>query len=477
MAKTVKKEKKKKENKSSGGVKKKRVELKVQWKKKATGLSVKTRTTSVVASKPLSQAGPSHQGTKLGRTWNAAHMKQAWLELQEPGNRMSKRGLQQKYNLPKSTFMDRCVMLEKRVKDGLPITDDLFGLLSGGKSTPRLFTPEEEIDLAEYIVQLSKSGFPIEPSDFRSLAHEYALALGKFVSLQNDQLSYNWYYAFLDRHPRIFVKEPKEMCLYRAIAPNEQNYGRFHEKYQKLVNELNIDEEHVWNVDETGLIDNPVSTTVLTERGSNHPYIVPQERGTTTTVVTYINAAGMHCPPMVIMKGKNVQERWKEYMPPYVHLRASPNGWIDAELFYQYGNIFYNWLKSRRLLDKQNLVVMDGHGSHSYNHPFLMVMKNAGIEVLSLPPHSSHFLQPLDQAPFHILKGKWKKNLRSYNRRHCGQQMSKQQFFLPFTKTWRAAINTETIIAGWRKTGLWPVNKERICKDVFSPAENICKRT
>jgi hypothetical protein len=73
------------------------------------------------------------------------------------------------------------------------------------------------------------------------------------------------------------------------------------------------------------------------------------------------------------------------------------------------------------------------------------------------------------------LKSKWKKNLRHFNKTHSGQKMNKAQFFIPFAKSWREAICPGNIIAGWRKSGLWPVNKNRISKDVFAPAELFCK--
>jgi hypothetical protein len=474
-----KKEKKELKGTKSGKVKKEKKEkkekLKVRWSQKATGAQVRTRTATYTPTAAMKEAGPSHKGTKLGKDWNPANMKQAWLDLLDPSITMSKTALSKKYHLPKNTFMDRCIILEKRKREGIPITDDMFGLLSGGKSTPRLFTPEEELELANHIVELARSGFPLEPVDFRSLAHEYALLNGKIVSTQTEQLSYNWYCDFLKRHPNIFITEPKEMCLYRAIAPNKANFNHFHDKYLELVQTLGIDEEHVWNVDESGLIDNPVSTTVLTERGSNLPYIVPKDKGCTTTVLNFINPAGLTSPVMVIMKGLNIQEKWKEFMPPYVHLRCSPTGWVNADLFWQFGHIFLMWLKRMKLDLQPNLVVMDGHGAHSYNHPFLILMQQHDISVLSLPPHSSHFLQPLDQIPFYLLKKRWKKNLRNYNRRNAAKHMNKTQFFLPFAKTWRESMNPTNIIAGWKKSGLWPIDRNRVSQDVFAPSELFCK--
>ena len=51
----------------------------------------------------------------------------------------------------------------------------------------------------------------------------------------------------------------------------------------------------------------------------------------------------------------------------------------------------------------RRLLVMDGHGSHITANMIAHRMEHA-IELLILPPHTSHMLQPLDVAMFSPLK-------------------------------------------------------------------------
>ena len=56
------------------------------------------------------------------------------------------------------------------------------------------------------------------------------------------------------------------------------------------------------------------------------------------------------------------------------------------------------------MANRKNLLIVDGHKSHLYNLPFYEAMRANGIEVLMIPPHMSHVLQPLDSILFAQLK-------------------------------------------------------------------------
>ena len=51
----------------------------------------------------------------------------------------------------------------------------------------------------------------------------------------------------------------------------------------------------------------------------------------------------------------------------------------------------------------RRLLIMDGHGSHITANVIAFCMKHA-IDLLILPPHTSHKLQPLDVSIFAPLK-------------------------------------------------------------------------
>jgi len=74
---------------------------------------------------------------------------------------------------------------------------------------------------------------------------------------------------------------------------------------------------------------------------------------------------------------------------------------------------FVRYVDSERLLyglpkDEPAALVVDGHGSR-YNIPTLRFLKQNHIDLLVLPAHSSHVLQPMDLSPNRIIKDKYRK--------------------------------------------------------------------
>jgi hypothetical protein len=51
---------------------------------------------------------------------------------------------------------------------------------------------------------------------------------------------------------------------------------------------------------------------------------------------------------------------------------------------------------------RPQLLIMDGHHSHEVTE-LLETAKKEHIEILTIPPHSSHWLQPLDKGCFSSL--------------------------------------------------------------------------
>jgi hypothetical protein len=50
--------------------------------------------------------------------------------------------------------------------------------------------------------------------------------------------------------------------------------------------------------------------------------------------------------------------------------------------------------------DDPVLLILDGHNNHK-SLEAIMEAKQAGIHLLSIPPHTSHKLQPLDNSYLH----------------------------------------------------------------------------
>ena len=116
--------------------------------------------------------------------------------------------------------------------------------------------------------------------------------------------------------------------------------------------EIEFKPNHIWNVDETGITDVPKERKVIGITGEHMFQAVADEKGTTTTVVSFASAGGLHVPPTVIFKAGRVKDIWREAGPSGYTIKCSESGYINADLFADYGANFLNFLKEKKTTRK-----------------------------------------------------------------------------------------------------------------------------
>ena len=155
----------------------------------------------------------------------------------------------------------------------------------------------------------------------------------------------------------------------------------------------------IWSRDETGIQNVPQEVKVLGCKKIRTFQQVSGEQGETSTVLTFVNAAGQSVPPLIIHKGQHVQDTWQLKAPGNMKLAAIERGYLTKSKFHEYGLHFVKFLKAHGLADKTNLLIIDGHKSHLYNLPFYEAMRANNIKIITIPEHTSHILQALDSSP------------------------------------------------------------------------------
>lgn len=80
------------------------------------------------------------------------------------------------------------------------------------------------------------------------------------------------------------------------------------------------------------------------------------------------------------------------------------------------------------------------------------------IHLLYLPAHASHLLQPLDLAPFSVLKTRYRNKIRALSALNNAAPVKKERFVISYNKAREEALSERIIRAGWRAAGLCPFN-------------------
>ena len=117
---------------------------------------------------------------------------------------------------------------------------------------------------------------------------------------------------------------------------------------------------------------------------------------------------------------------------------------------------FIRKLESQEILSqkKRHLLILDGHKSH-INLDILLKAKEHGIDMISLPSHTSHELQPFDKACF---RPSFKMAFRAYRdvwlNKNSGNKCRKEDLAHWASLALKKALTRKNIQSGFRATGI-----------------------
>ena len=142
-------------------------------------------------------------------------------------------------------------------------------------------------------------------------------------------------------------------------------------------------------------------TLVFARRGSNVVHNIIHDEREWLSVLTCMNATEEYIPHFFIFKGKRMYMIYIERCETNSTIAMQEKTWMTGRLFSSWISHFVKSSDSRGSISPTNkhLLIMDGHGSHV---TLELVYKAMQIEVdlVTLPSHMSHRLQPLDVSVF-----------------------------------------------------------------------------
>ena len=81
-------------------------------------------------------------------------------------------------------------------------------------------------------------------------------------------------------------------------------------------------------------------------------------------------------------------------------------------------------------MENKNLLLLDGHASHTKNLEAIRLARDNGVTMLSFPPHTTHEMQPLDVSFFGLLNNWYNIEIEKLIRTHPGQAITVHQVSL-----------------------------------------------
>lgn len=328
---------------------------------------------------------------KKRKVWNPENMRQAIQAVRE--RRMGTLMAAQTFNVPRSTVQRLAKMDHLNPEEATNI--------KLGRKT--VLGDELEEELVRYILLMESKFYGLTRGDLQRMAYSLALRNGKQHPFGNSmQAGRGWLDLFLKRHDNILsLRRPTGTSFARACGFRKENVDQFFANLEAAYEKHNYPPNRVYNVDETGLtVVQSKLASVIGRKGKRQiASLTSAERGALITVVACMSAGGDFVPPMLIFPRKNMNVQLLRGTPPGTIGEVHPSGWVQANLFTRWLEHFIETTKPSA--ESPVLLVLDGHYSHTRNIDFILRARENHITVISLPPHSTHKLQPLDKTFFY----------------------------------------------------------------------------
>ena len=355
------------------------------------------------------------------------------------------------YSVPKTTLFDHC----KR---------EFITQPRGGRKC--IFSDAQEKELKEYIVKCSQVFYGLTIKMVRQIAFKFAEQnnLNHKFNRTTQLAGKDWYYSFIKRNSNISLRKPEPTSLNRINGFNATEVKMFFENLETLQRTYNFDTNYIYNVDETGISNIQRNSKILAPKGQKQVGMATSgERGSTTTVVCAFSASGKYIPPFFVFKRKRMNDQLLRGGNVDMLATVSDSGWINENLFVDWLNHFMSFAKPTK--DEPVLLILDNHESHISLDCFLLCRGN-GIVLLSLPPHTSHRMQPLDLTYFGPLKSAYNRECEIFMAANVGRRITQYEIVELFTKAFNRLSNIEKAVNGFRGAGIYPLDPTKF-NDLF----------
>ena len=134
-----------------------------------------------------------------------------------------------------------------------------------------------------------------------------------------------------------------------------------------------------------------------------------------------MSAGGVFVPPVFICKRKNMNDRLLRRAPYGTVGVPSASGWIDVDIFVRYLLHFIQHVKPSET--NKCIIDLDGHISHKSMKAIDLARQN-NVTLVTLPPHTSYRLQPLDITLFRPQKTTYYREMDKWMLAHPIQRIT-----------------------------------------------------
>ncbi|CAG8432881.1 4710_t:CDS:2 [Diversispora eburnea] len=274
-------------------------------------------------------------------------------------------------------------------------------------------------------------------------------------------------HVFMKNHPDLSFRVPQALSEAHAQRGNLIIINDYFKKLQIIIQEHSLTADCIWNMDETGFALSPKIQKVLSKKGARQVHKISHGNvNDHISVAPTILAAGEYVPPLIIYKCIHMIPGLLTGAPAGSVMGFTDSGYMKENLFQMYINHFINLIPPVCPV----LLIFDGHKSH-VNYLSVNFCHENGILLFTLPPHTTHILQP-SEIPFAKLKKEYSKRCDELYS-SSGELVTKRTFAKVLGKAFNTTYTPTAITNAYKATGIWPFNPTAIITEQPQEIDDI----
>ena len=276
--------------------------------------------------------------------------------------------------------------------------------------------------------------------------------------------SKGWLRRFRHRHPHVVNRHSQGLKVARARALNPTTVATLYANLEFLYSSYKYPPAHIWNCDESGVqAGRSGGATVLAKRGRRSIHSIEPNQREHLSVLSCVNADGGSIPNFYILKGLYFLEDYIVQYEPGAVMDMQHNALMTRWLFESWISHFLEYLKVGLCIDYSNrhLLILDGHNSH-VTLEVVKISMQSGLDIVSLPSHTSHALQSLDVTCFKPFKTAFRRCRNLWSLENSKKEVGKQDLCEWTSRALKAVLTPNNIRARFRSTGIWPLYRTAV---------------
>jgi hypothetical protein len=253
----------------------------------------------------------------------------------------------------------------------------------------------------------------------------------------------------------------------RCIGLNKVSCSRFYDNLTTVITSQGYEASHIWNVDETRVqaVGRNNTLKVVAKKGSRDVNVRACDSREWLTILVCISAIGTFVPHYFIFKGTYLLQDYIQHCGPSAAVNVQENGWVTNEIFCDWLNHFRLNVPGGVSNDNKHLLVLDGHCSHVSAKALDTCIK-MGLDIITIPSHSSHHMQPLDVScfkPFKQYLQEDKAAMTLENPNWGNGVMLKSTLAKMAANALSKALKPSNIISGFKTTSIYSIFSLNMC--------------